>query len=119
MEDARQRILENPFYVLGLRPSATRQEIEREGQKILGMIELDLSGADSYATPLGAQERTADMVRRAMADLRDPEKRLVHELWATLEATLIVELEDDEPTLSEGTSYDFADTLSRLGWSER
>ncbi len=80
-----EKILENPFYVLGLRPAATRAEIEREGQKLLGMLELKLSSAASYATPVGPGERTADKVRRAMAELRDPDRRLEHEMWARLD----------------------------------
>ncbi|APR84199.1 Hypothetical protein A7982_09548 [Minicystis rosea] len=85
--DAEGKIRDNPFYVLGLRPSATRAEIEREGQKLLGMLELKLSSAARYQTPAGPGERTADKVRRAMAELRDPDRRLEHELWARLEAT--------------------------------
>jgi hypothetical protein len=80
-----EKIRDNPFYVLGLKPSATRAEVEREGQKLLGMIELKLQSAATYATPVGPGERTADKVRRATAELRDPERRLEHELWARLD----------------------------------
>jgi hypothetical protein len=84
----RERFLENPFYVLGLRPDCSRTEMEREGQKLLAMLELKLSAAASYATPLGPVERTPEKVRMAMAELRDPKRRLEHELWATLEPTV-------------------------------
>lgn len=84
-ESAVEKIRDNPFYVLGLRPNATRAEVEREGTKLLGMLELKLSSAARYPTPVGPGERTADKVRRAMAELRDPERRLEHELWARLE----------------------------------
>src|SRR5277367_2097389 len=80
-----EKIRDNPFYVLGLPPSATRAEIEREGQKLLGMLELKLASSARYATPVGPGERTADKVRRALAELRDPERRLAHELWARLD----------------------------------
>jgi hypothetical protein len=80
-----EKIRDNPFYVLGLPPSATRAEVEREGQKLLGMLELSLASAARYATPLGPEDRTADKVRRAMAELRDPERRLEHEVWARLD----------------------------------
>lgn len=80
------RLQENPFYVLGLRPGCSRSEIEREGQKLLGMLELGLSAARRYDTPLGAQPRDAERVRWAMAELREPARRLVHELWAWLPA---------------------------------
>ena len=82
--EAQRRLVDNPFHVLGLRPEAGRVEVEREGQKLLGMLELGLKAAGSYMTPLGPQTRTVDRVRGAMAALRDPEKRLLHEFWAAL-----------------------------------
>lgn len=75
-------ITDNPFFVLGLSPDASRIEIEREAQKLLGMLELDFADARSYDTPLGPQPRTAEAVRAAVAVLRDPYRRLLAELWA-------------------------------------
>jgi len=75
-------IADNPFFVLGLSVEASRIEVEREAQKLLGMLELGFAEAASYATPLGARPRTAEMVRAAVAALRDPYRRLVAELWA-------------------------------------
>ena len=72
----------NPFYVLELPPDCTRAEVERAGQRILAMLELGLSGATSYEQPSGRAKRDASGVREAMAQLRDPQRRLVHELWA-------------------------------------
>ncbi|MBS1120981.1 MAG: hypothetical protein H6Q90_3209 [Deltaproteobacteria bacterium] len=74
-------IVDNPFFVLGLSPDASRIEIEREAQKLLGMLELAFEGAQSYDTPLGPQPRTAEAVRAAVAALRDPYRRLIAELW--------------------------------------
>ena len=76
------KLVENPFFVLGLSPDASRIEIEREAQKLLGMLELDFVDAKTYQTPLGPQPRTAEAVRAAVAALRDPYRRLVAELWA-------------------------------------
>jgi hypothetical protein len=76
------KILDNPFFVLGLSAEASRIEIEREAQKLLGMLELGFAEVASYATPLGPRPRTAEMVRAAVAALRDPYQRLVAELWA-------------------------------------
>ena len=81
----RERIERNPFYVLGLRPGATRAAIEEEAQKLLAMLELGLAGAAVYATPLGPRPRTPDEVRLAVAELRDPARRAAHEVWARLE----------------------------------
>jgi hypothetical protein len=75
-------IADNPFFILGLAADASRIEIEREAQKLLGMLELDFADAKTYATPLGPQVRTAELVRAAVAALRDPYRRLVAELWA-------------------------------------
>lgn len=76
------KIVENPFFVLGISPDASRIEIEREAQKLLGMLELGFAAVQEYATPLGPQPRTAEAVRAAVAALRDPYQRLVAELWA-------------------------------------
>jgi hypothetical protein len=76
------RLEENPFFVLGISPDASRIEIEREAQKLLGMLELGFAEASTYATPLGARPRTAEAVRAAVAALRDPYRRLLAELWA-------------------------------------
>ena len=87
VSDPRRRILHNPFYVLGLPVAASRVEVEREGQKLLGMLALGLSAACTYDTPLGPAPRTPEAVREAMAELRDPERRLIHELWARVPAS--------------------------------
>jgi len=75
-------IVDNPFFVLGVSPDASRIEIEREAQKLLGMLGLAFADATVYQTPLGPQPRTAELVRAAVAALRDPYRRLVAELWA-------------------------------------
>jgi len=75
-------LADNPFFVLGVTAEASRIEVEREAQKLLGMLELGFAEARTYATPLGPRERTAEMVRAAVAALRDPYRRLVAELWA-------------------------------------
>ena len=77
-----EAIAGNPFFVLGLSPDASRIEIEREAQKLLGMLELGFVEVLTFATPLGPQPRTAEAVRAAVAALRDPYQRLVAELWA-------------------------------------
>lgn len=76
------QLVENPFYVLGVPTSVSRIEVEREAQKLLGMLELGFPEVQSYATPLGPRPRTSEMVRAAVAALRDPYRRLVAELWA-------------------------------------
>lgn len=79
-----ERIRENPFYVLDLRPGCGRAEVEHQGQKLLQMLEMGIAGADRYRTPLGERTRTVELVRRAMDALRDAGRRSVHEPWALL-----------------------------------
>lgn len=85
-----QRIAENPFYVLGVATTATRTELEREGNKLLSMLQLELKESKTYRSPVGEHPRTAEAVRAAMAELRDPKRRLVHELLASLPVTVNV-----------------------------
>lgn len=81
-ENHLQRHLANPFLVLELTPAAGRAELERQGARLLAMLAAGLSAAAVYSTPLGPRERTAEMVREALAELRDPARRLIHEWWA-------------------------------------
>ncbi|HEX3128031.1 MAG TPA: hypothetical protein VH394_11940 [Thermoanaerobaculia bacterium] len=81
-ENYLRRHLANPFLVLELAPEAGRSELERQGARLLAMLAAGLAAAGTYATPLGPRERTAEMVRQALAELRDPARRLVHEWWA-------------------------------------
>lgn len=75
-------IAQNPFYVLELPTAATRAEVEREGLRLIGMLEAGLAGASRYRSPLGSHERSPDGIRQAMGALRDPGRRLLDELWA-------------------------------------
>jgi hypothetical protein len=77
-------IADNPFYVLGLKHDCPPRDVEREGQRLLSMIALELKESLRYTTPVGERPRDADKVRLAMAELRDPAKRLVHEVLAKL-----------------------------------
>ncbi len=107
------RIAENPFFVLALSPEATRLEIEREAQKLLGMLELGFPEAQIYATPLGSRPRSAELVRAAVAALRDPYQRLVAELWARHAPPPIA-----APAVAEATTptTDASSLRARLGW---
>ncbi|MFO7561826.1 MAG: hypothetical protein R6X02_04230 [Enhygromyxa sp.] len=107
------RLIDNPFYVLELAPDCSRAEVERAGQKLLAMLELDLAGACDYATPHGPGRRDPAKIREAMAELRDPQRRLFHELWAQSRPwSGAVSLGDGEPWDAQG----FSAALSALGW---
>jgi hypothetical protein len=107
------RIIENPFFVLGLSPDASRIELEREAQKLLGMLELGFIGAQTYATPLGPRPRTAEAVRAAVAALRDPYQRLVAELWARHAPPL---RETPLPVVEEAQAAPPQVLRKQLGW---
>lgn len=118
----RLRVEENPFHVLELPPSCSRIEAERQGQKLLGMLELGIDAARSYRTPLGRRQRSAEDVRQALAELRDPRRRLSHELWyvepdgAALE--LVASTPDDETEAAGGTRR-WQGALARHRWRRR
>jgi len=109
---SRARLIDNPFHVLELAPDCSRAEIERAGQKLLAMLELKLAGADGYVTPLGAGRRDPAKVREAMAELRDPQRRLVHELWAMgpNDEPITNPVEETLPTRP------FTAALTAMGW---
>ncbi len=113
--DAQRRLADNPFYVLGLRPDCARLDVEREGQKLLGMLELGLKSVAQYMTPLGPQPRTADKVRTAMAELRSPDKRLLHEFWAALPPKPAPP-KPPEPPAPEHDPGPFLDAFAAHGW---
>jgi len=81
-ENHLRRHLANPFLVLELAPGASRDELERQGAKLLAMLAAEVRHATIYSTPRGRRDRTAEMVRAALAELRDPARRLIHEWWA-------------------------------------
>jgi hypothetical protein len=81
---SRRRLVENPFFVLGVGPESSRPEAERTAQRLIAELALGRESARFYETPIGRVERTADLVRAAIAELRDPERRLAHEVWAAL-----------------------------------
>jgi hypothetical protein len=74
----------NPFFVLGLNVDASPAEVERAGQRLLGLLTVGSVGIERYVTPLGPATRDADKVRQALAALRDPNERVLHELWADI-----------------------------------
>jgi hypothetical protein len=76
----------NPFYVLEVATNATPKQVERQKQKLLGMLELGIGSAQTYQTPLGKQERTSELVRQAAHTLEQPLERLLAELWADVPA---------------------------------
>ena len=105
----------NPFFVLGVKPDCTRVEAEREGQKLLGMLELGLAEAATYRTPNGPAPRDADLVRRAIAEMADPEKRLVHEIQVRALEGTSAPPPSDAPSANDTPRW--LDAFAALGFS--
>jgi hypothetical protein len=74
----------NPFYVLEVATDATPTDVERAGQRLLALLTIGSANAQTYQTPLGPATRDAEKVRQAVATLRDPEQRVLRELWANV-----------------------------------
>jgi hypothetical protein len=104
----RIRWQENPFYVLGLPPDASRSDIERTAQKLLAELAIGRDGARTYSTPLGPMERTEERVRMAVAELRDPRKRLSYEIWA--------ETPTSAPPPDDASTTPWAECMRALGF---
>jgi hypothetical protein len=73
--------LANPFLILELPAAASPDVVERKGELLLSLLAAAVAGSGSYQSPFGPRERTPEMVREALAELRDPDRRLVHEWW--------------------------------------
>ena len=106
----------NPFYVLELSTQASRAEVERAGQKLLGLLALGSANATQYDTPFGPASRDADNVRQALATLRDPNQRVVHELWADV-AQAARETRTAKPGTKPGTVWAGAERA--IGWTAK
>jgi hypothetical protein len=81
LENSRRRHQQNPFLVLELSPTADGAEVERQGQKLLAMLAAQMAEVESYPSPLGRCARTPELVRAAIAELQDPDRRLLAEWW--------------------------------------
>lgn len=80
--NAAERHRRNPFLVLELPPDARREEIERQGARLLALLAAGLAEGGRYPSPWGERPRSAEDVRAALHELRDPERRARHEWWA-------------------------------------
>lgn len=111
-----ERWAENPFFVLELTPGATRPEVERAAAKLLSMIEIGMKAAALYPTPLGPRARTPELVRLAIAELRDPERRAMHEAWWVDPTPTTPDDASTSPPRGDATAGFTFDAPSILGW---
>jgi hypothetical protein len=104
----------NPFFILELSPRASRAEVERAGQKLIGLLELGSAAAARYETPFGPATRDGDTVRQAVAALRNPVERVIHELWAEVSPPCERAEVEDESSRPAWTAAERA-----IGWSAK
>jgi hypothetical protein len=88
-----EKVQRNPFELLGLPPTANAREIEREGQKKLALIAAGLADDSS--------EEASFEVRAALETLRDPRRRLAHEVLTRNLRAADIPAASLEPALSE------------------
>jgi hypothetical protein len=100
----------NPFFVLEVATDATPSEVERAGQRLLALLALGNAAAATYQTPLGPATRDADQVRQALATLRDPEQRVLNELWANVVPAAV-------PATGHTKAGPWKEAEHALGWS--
>lgn len=100
----------NPFFVLELKVDASRLDVERAAQRLLGLLAIGAQGADEYRTPFGPARRDADTVRQALGRLRDPVQRVRCELWANVRPPAA-------PQTSESLTAGWEAGARALGWS--
>jgi hypothetical protein len=100
----------NPFFVLEVATDATPTDVERAGQRLLALLTVGSANAQTYPTPLGTATRDAELVRQALAALRDPEQRVVHELWANVASAAGAASDHNNAGPWEGAEH-------ALGWS--
>ena len=106
-----------PFFVLGLSPECSRAEVERAGQKLLALLAIDSGPAERFATPVGERERHGgDSMRASMAELRDPERRLLHETWARIGADARIPA---PPAAIDDPARPWPDAMAAIGWRGR
>jgi hypothetical protein len=79
-----QRFTKDPFFVLEAAPTATRRELDAVAAALIHALERGEWDAARYPTPLGERIRDAGSVKAAAHELRDPERRIVQEVWARL-----------------------------------
>ena len=102
-------LIDNPFFVLELTPTASAMDVERQGKMLLAKLELGLEAAASYPSPIGRRTRTPDDVRRAMQALSDPRRRLAVEPFATARCI-------DAPHVGHDDDDDAVDIAPLLWW---
>src|SRR3989339_1503991 len=74
--------IENAFRVLGLPVTATDKDIIKRVDELITYIEIGKTPAfDTDFLWMGKLNRSKDSISKALQDLQDPEKRLLHTIF--------------------------------------
>jgi hypothetical protein len=94
--------------VLELPTRATWSEIERRADTLREALR-STDAIDSYPTPAGSRRRIAADIDAAVEALRDPDARLVHELWAAVPPRR-------EPKTADAAMPGWSQAMTAFGW---
>ena len=103
---------DDPFALLGVAVTASVRDIEREAQKLLGMLALGVGDVGTYVSAAGPRPGTPEAVRAAAAQLRDPRQRLLAEVLAGVPTV-------PAPSTNAPPAAGWPDALRRTGWGPR
>ena len=111
----------NPFFVLEVATDASPADVERAGQRLIALLTVGSTAAAQYSTPFGPATRDADLVRQALAALRDPVRRVVEELWANVAQSAVAQsavAQGDRQVLvgKAGDTAPWEDAERAIGW---
>ena len=98
----------NPYFLLGVGVDATPMDIERAAQRWLALLEIGAASARTVQTPLGPTERSADLVRQALAALRVEEQRRLY--------AILMEAAPPAETAAADPLQQWSEAPRSIGW---
>src|SRR5262249_49219985 len=105
----------NPFFVLEVATDAPPADVERAGQRLIALLTVGSTAAAQYSTPFGPATRDADLVRQALAALRDPVRRAVEELGANVAQGAVAQ-DDGQALKTVGDTAPWEEAERAIGW---
>mgnify|MGYP007011845777 CR=1 FL=1 len=105
-----QRWTRNPFYVLELPTDAPWCEIEHRADALRACLQ---RRHDTYPTPVGMRRRSVTDIEAAVDALRDPDARIIHELWAS------ISWRSRSPSSPPNRSPRWSEAMTAFGWRSR
>jgi hypothetical protein len=104
-----------PFWVLGLVPECSSQDINKASQLIASKLSLGVPDAEFFYTPAGTKSRDSFLVREAKSILDDPAQRLIAEFWYVPPQVNIATSSDQESSSTPSKPLSAKQWLITLG----